>query len=124
MKTALKGVSILQIICGVLVAIIGLAVSVLSAASEMPGAGIVVILGLLPLISGVVGIVCGALGMRAANHPEKATPAVVVGVISVVFAALSLVLQFSMQNLAGCVIPVIYLVCALGMKNQSSTGAN
>ena len=31
---------------------------------------------------------------------------------------------FNVQNLAGCVIPVIYLVCALGMKNQSSTGAN
>lgn len=124
MKTALKVVSILQIICGVLVAFIGLAATGLFAASEVPGSSFFVVLGLLPVISGAVGIVCGALGMRAANHPEKATPAVVVGVISVVFAALSLVLQFSMQNLAGCVIPVIYLVCALGMKNQSSTGAN
>ena len=119
MKTALKVVSILQIICGVLVAIIGLAATGLFAASEVPGSSFFVVLGLLPVISGAVGIVCGALGMRAANHPEKATPAVVV-----VFAVLSLVLQFSMQNLAGCVIPVIYLVCALGMKNQSNTGAN
>lgn len=123
MKTALKIVSVLQLICGVLVLIIGLGAIGLFTASDAPAAvvGAMVTLSVVVLlVGGVLDVISGVLGLRAANDSAKATPAVVFGLLAVISSAISLFLSFNVTSLLACVIPVIYFVCALGISSRRS----
>ena len=122
MKTGLKVVSILQIIFGALTLLLGLLASGLFAAGGAAGgASAGVVAGLIGLtvvfvIGGVFDILCGIFGLRAVKDASKATPAVVVGAIALVLSVISLFMDFSVQSLLGCVIPVLYFVFALNAK--------
>ena len=122
MKTALKIVSVLQIIGGILTAVLGLSLTTLFAmgAEEAGAGGLVVLTVLLLVVSGGVAIVSGVLGLRAAKDPAKAMPAVVLGGISLALSIVSLVTSFSLESLAQCVIPAVYFGCALGLKSSAS----
>lgn len=123
MKTGLKVVSILQIIFGALTLIIGLAASGLFAAGgAATGVSAGIVAGLIGLtvvfviLGGVFDILSGIFGLRAAKDASKATPAVVFGAIALVLAVISLIMDFGVQSLLGCVIPVLYFVFALNIK--------
>ena len=124
MKTALKIVSVLQIIAGILTAVLGLSLTTLFAmgADEAGAGGLVVLAILLLVVSGVVSIISGVLGLRAAKDPSKAMPAVVLGGISLALSIVSLATSFSLESLAQCVIPAVYFGCALGLKSSASQG--
>ena len=122
MKTALKIISVLQIICGIILAVLGLASTGLFAAAGSEGAALVVLSVVLLVLSGAIGILSGVLGLRAAKDPAKAMPAVVMGGISLAFAVITLVTSFSPESAAQCVVPAIYFGCALGLKNSAGKG--
>ena len=123
MKTGLKVVSILQIIFGALTLLLGLLASGLFAAGGAAGgasagvvAGLIGLTVVFVILGGVFDILCGIFGLRAVKDASKATPAVVVGAIALVLSVISLFMDFSVQSLLGCVIPVLYFVFALNAK--------
>ena len=119
MKLALKIVSVLQLICGILLAVLGLASTAMFATAGGEGSAALAVLSVVLLVlSGAIGIISGVLGLRAA----KAMPAVVLGAISLAFAVITLVTSFSLESAAQCVVPVIYFGCALGLKNSAGKG--
>ncbi|HJA12929.1 MAG TPA: hypothetical protein H9799_08300 [Candidatus Mediterraneibacter merdipullorum] len=120
MKTGLKVVSILLIIFGALSLLLGLLASGLFAAS---GGSTAVVAGLIGLtvvfviLGSVFDIISGIFGIRASNDPSKAGPAFVLGIIALVLAVISLFLDFSLSSALGCVIPLLYFIFALNVKN-------
>ena len=122
MKLALKIVSVLQLICGILLAVLGLASTAMFATAGGEGSAALAVLSVLLVLSGALGIISGVLGLRAAKDPAKAMPAVVLGGISLALSVVSLVTSFSLESLAQCVLPAIYFGCALGLKNSASQG--
>lgn len=122
MKLALKIVSVLQLICGILLAVLGLASTAMFATAGGEGSAALAVLSVLLVLSGALGIISGVLGLRAAKDPAKAMPAVVLGAISLAFAVITLVTSFSLESAAQCVVPVIYFGCALGLKNSAGKG--
>ena len=127
MKTGLKVVSILQIILGALTLIVGLLATGLFAAGGAAGAASAgVVAGLIGLtvvfviLGGVFDILSGIFGLRAAKDASKATPAVVFGAIALVLAVISLIMDFGVQSLLGCVIPVLYFVFVLNIKKAAT----
>lgn len=128
-QKALQVFSILLLIGAVLSIV--LAVLVLAGASFMPGvagaAGVTAddatqvsqlftVAAVLSIIGGVFDLFCGTSGLKAAKDAARAKPAVVLGVISVVFAVANLLLAFNTQYLLGCVLPVLYLASAAMVK--------
>ena len=128
-QKALKVVSILLLIDAVLAIV--LAVLTLTGAAFMPGVaaqtGVAAgdaaqvamtfqVAAVLAIIGGLFDLLCGVFGLKAVGDPAKAKSAVVLGVIAVVLAAANLVLAFNMQYALGCVLPVLYLVSALQVK--------
>ena len=68
------------------------------------------------ILGGIFDIASGICGLRAAKDASKATPAVVLGAIALVLSVISLFMDFSVQGILGCVIPVLYFVFALNIK--------
>ena len=64
-------------------------------------------------------ILCGVFGLRAAGDGAKAPPAIVLGVIALIGGVLNIVMAPSVHTVAACVIPVVYFVCALGLKKNA-----
>ncbi len=123
MKTGLKVVSILQIILGALTLIVGLLATGLFAAGGAAGAasagivaGLIGLTGVFVNPGGVLDILSGIIGLRAAKDASKATQAGVLWANAPVPAGISLIMDFSVQSLLGCVIPVLYFVFALNAK--------
>ena len=73
-----------------------------------------VVMAVLLMVGGVMNVLCGLLGLRAASHPERA--AIVFGVLALLPGAVRLFLDMSTQNLLGCILPALYLICAIGLK--------
>ena len=106
-QKVIKVVSILVIIVAILSILLGLAscvggfagVAASSGVSESEqetlalGAGVLFFLGGGAIISGVIDLIVGLLGLRGAKNPDKIMPFFVIAIIGVVFAVL---------NLAGC----------------------
>ena len=124
----LKITGILMIISGVLGAIVSVlavvGVSVLVAAigaeAEM---GLLVFASILALVSSVISLVAGILGVKNAAKPEKAKICIIFGILTVVFSIAGNVLtvvgggSFNMMSVAtGLVVPVLYLVGAFQNK--------
>ena len=63
--------------------------------------------------NGLLEFVVGALGLRAAKNPAKSLDAVIFGFVALAVGVCSLVLDFSVQNICACIIPLLYFVCAL-----------
>lgn len=133
MKTALKIVSALQLIGGILLAVLGivnsgmyvsLATVAASGAEGTEGMGLLAAVSILTLVLDcALAIACGVLGLRAAKDPRRAMPAVVVGGIRLALALISLAASFSVDALLPCVVPVLYFGCALGLKKQAGQDA-
>ena len=72
------------------------------------------------ILGGIFDIASGICGLRAAKDASKATPAVVFGAIALVLAVISLIMDFGVQSLLGCVIPVLYFVFVLNIKKSGN----
>lgn len=130
----LKVTSILMIIGGI-VAIIFSVIALIAAVTLIAllgGKGVVVVLGcIIALAGGIVELIAGFKGNGACKVPENAAGCVSWGIVVVVMSVVSLILSiagggdFKISNLiANLVIPVLYIVGAIQMKNEIAAGAS
>lgn len=70
------------------------------------------------MLGGLLDVIGGLLGLKAAKHPAQATGAVIFGLLALIAGIASVVMQFSVQNLCACVLPLIYFVCAIAVKSS------
>lgn len=120
MKGFLKVISVIMIILGIL--IVGLTIfniSIIRTADDgivadvLTGA-MVVVLG----IGGVMDLLGGFLGLRAAKDPSKSTAALVFGILAAIPGAISFIMETSTENICGLIIPVLYLVCVIAIRDS------
>ena len=86
------------------------------AASAGVVAGLIGLTVVFVILGGIFEFLVISFGLRPAKDASKATPAVVSGAIALVLAVISLIMDFGVQSLLGCVIPVLYFVFALNIK--------
>lgn len=130
----LKVTGILMIIGGALalvialIAVIGIAAAASLAAGAL-GGGIIalaVIASILSLLGGGVELVAGILGVKNWNQPAKAQSCIVFGAIIIALSVLSNILNLASGSefnlfslLLGLVLPVLYLIGAVQLKNMA-----
>ena len=121
MKKALSLVSILMLILGAVTLAVGVMnVSLLSSADS--GVMTNTLIGLtvvLFILGGALDLIGGLLGLRAAKHSYKAGGAIIFGLLALIAAAASVVLDPTVQSICGCVVPLVYFICALAVKSHS-----
>ena len=71
------------------------------------------------IVGGALDVIGGLLGLRAAKRAYKATGAIVFGLLALIAGIVSVVLNHSVQNICGCVIPLLYFICAVSVKSSS-----
>lgn len=127
----LKVTGILMIISGGIsiifsvIALLGVGVLAAALGSEAK-MGLLMFASILALVSSVVSLIAGILGVKNAAKPEKATVCITFGIMTAVFSVLGNVLtvvgggSFSIPNLVlGLVIPVLYLIGAFQNKSRA-----
>lgn len=136
MKKLLKGLSVLQIVLGILCAVIGIASlmagNLMSSAVKLPAEQQALtalkVSAVLGLFSAVFNFGCGYFGFKGAGGDwDKLSVAVKLGwvglIAAIVSAALSLVGDAGIDRIttAVCssVVPVLFLVSARSVKNDS-----
>ncbi len=130
----LKVTGILMIIGGALalvialIAVIGIAAAASLAAGAL-GGGIIalaVIASILSLLGGGIELAAGILGVKNWNQPAKAQSCIVFGAIIIALSVLSNILNLASGSefnlftlLLGLVLPVLYLIGAVQLKNMA-----
>ncbi len=121
MRTGLKIISVLQIIAGIFVAGAGALTNALYAEGDRAGAGtaeMVALRGGLFVLEGAPGIISGALGLRAANNPDKSMLAVIWGGLILALSVLSLISEVNVQQLFTCIISLLYFIFAMNVRKS------
>ena len=125
MKTILRIISVLMLIVGVIsLAVGGMNIGFFYESfggSDFGDAMAAVLSGVvivLLMVGGLMDLICGLLGLRAAKRPGGSTAAVVFGVLAVIPGAVTLALDPSVQHVLGLVMPALYLVCCIVMKSR------
>ncbi len=123
-STLLKVVSIIMIVYGIILAVFGLLSTVGGGAMigadvetdvTAAGAGLAII-GIAFIFSGVLEAVIGFIGLKASKEQGEHKAAFAIGVIGVVFSAITLIQSFGGDgasigsSLVGLILPVLYLV--------------
>ena len=121
MRKGLTLVSILMLILGVVTLAVGIMnISLLSAADGgAVGTALIGLMVILFIVGGALDVIGGLLGLRAAKRPYKATAAIVFGLLALAAGIASVVMEQSVQNICGCVIPLVYFLCAVSVKSRS-----
>ena len=125
----LKVTGILMIIGGALGIILGIVaiggVALLAAAGL--DSGLLTFGTILSVVSAVVSLVGGIIGVKNAAKPEKANVCIVFGILAVVMCILGVILTMAaggafptMSLLTGLVLPVLYLVGAFQNKSRAA----
>ena len=70
------------------------------------------------VVGGLMDLIGGILGLRAART-GKAGAAIVFGLLGLIAGVISVVLEFNAQNICGCVIPLLYFLCAIAARSGS-----
>jgi hypothetical protein len=127
----LKVTGILMIIGGGIGIIVGLiAVVGVSALAAVLGSeanmGMLVVAAIFALLSAIISLVAGILGVANAAKPEKAKTCIVFGILTAVFSVLGNVLtvagggDFSVVSLIiGLILPVLYLIGAFQNNSRA-----
>ena len=121
MRTGLKIISILQIIAGLFVAGAGALTASLFASGDTSVGSTVEMVTLsvvLFVLEGALGIISGALGLRAARNPEKSMLAVIWGGLTLALSVFSLATEPSVQQLFSCIIPLLYFIFAMNVRKS------
>ena len=121
MKKVLTVVSILMLILGAVTLVTGAVnVGLLSSVSNggaVAGA-LITLTVVLFVVGGLLDIIGGLLGLRAART-GKAGAAILFGFLGLAAGVVSVVLQFNVTNVCACVIPLLYFICAISVKNRA-----
>lgn len=120
MRTGLKIISILQIIAGLFVAGAGALTAALFASGDTSVGSTVEMVALsvvLFVLEGVLAIISGALGLRAARDPEKSMLAVIWGGLTLAISVFSLVTE-GVQQIVSCIIPLLYFIFAMNVRRS------
>ena len=120
MKTVLKIVSVLMLLLGAITLVVGIMdVALLQGADGGAMAGALISLAVIVFIlGGLLDVIGGLLGLRAAKQPSKAAGAVVFGFLALAAAIASAAMDFNVQNACACVVPLLYFLCARSMKSR------
>lgn len=130
----LKVTGILMIIGGALALVIAIIAVIRIAAAASLAAGVLgggiialaVIASILALLGGGIELAAGILGVKNWNQPAKAQSCIVFGAIIIALSVLSNILNLASGSefnlfslLLGLVLPVLYLVGAVQLKNMA-----
>ncbi len=121
MRTGLKIISILQIIAGLFVAGAGaLTVALyMSGDTSLGLTGETVVLStVMFVLEGALGLISGALGLRAAKDPAKSMLAVIWGGLSLALSVFNLVTERDVQQAVSCIIPLLYFIFAMNVRRS------
>lgn len=120
MKKIMTIVSILMLILGIVSLVVGATDIALVTAADggAVGQALIVLAVALFIVGGALDVIGGLLGLRAAKNPSRATGAVVFGLLALIAGIVSVVLDQSVQNICGCVIPLVYFLCAVSLKSR------
>ncbi|HJD34568.1 MAG TPA: hypothetical protein H9911_08525 [Candidatus Mediterraneibacter tabaqchaliae] len=121
MRTGLKIISILQIIAGLFVAGAGaLTVALyMSGDTSLGLTGETVVLStVMFVLEGALGLISGALGLRAAKDPAKSMLAVIWGGLSLALSVFNLVTERNVQQAVSCIIPLLYFIFAMNVRRS------
>ncbi len=134
-NTLLKVAGILMIIGGSIgiilgiIAVLGVGALAIALGSEA-SLGLLMFAAILTLVSAVVSLIAGIVGVKNAAKPEKAGLCIVFGVLTAVLAVLGNILSvagggaFSTMGLVtGLLLPVLYLIGAFQNKNAAAVSA-
>ena len=120
MKKLLSVVSILMLILGLFTLVTGiLDVSLLlgsgggAVAEALAGLAVAVF-----VVGGLLDVIGGLLGLRAAKDPARSMGAIVFGFLALAAAVASAALAFNVTNLCACIIPLVYFICALAVRSR------
>ena len=120
MKKLLSVVSILMLILGLFTLVTRiLDVSLLlgsgggAVAEALAGLAVAVF-----VVGGLLDVIGGLLGLRAAKDPARSMGAIVFGLLALIAAVVSAVMAVSAATICACIIPLIYFVCALAVRSR------
>ena len=127
MKTLLRVISVLMLVLG----IVSLAVGGMNigffyesfGGTDFGDAVAAVLSGvviILLMVGGLMDLICGLLGLRAAKRPGGSTAAVVFGVLAVIPGVVTLIIDFTAQHALGLIFPALYLICVIVMKSSGA----
>ncbi len=112
----LKVVSVLFIIFGAIATIISL---IALFGSTLLG-GLFVFAAILALISSVLELVLGIVGLKKSEDPTQAMFFIVTGIILCVLTLISMIMSFQVVSLIGFVLPILYIVGGFMNKNAAT----
>lgn len=130
----LEVTGILMIIGGALALVIAIIAVIRIAAAASLAAGVLgggiialaVIASILALLGGGIELAAGILGVKNWNQPAKAQSCIVFGAIIIALSVLSNILNLTSGSefnlftlLLGLVLPVLYLIGAVQLKNMA-----
>ncbi len=121
MRKGLTLISVLMLIMGIVTLAAGAAdIALLTAADGgAVGQALIALTVIVLIVGGALDVIGGLLGLRAAKRAYKATGAIVFGLLALIAGIVSVVLNHSVQNICGCVIPLLYFICAVSVKSSS-----
>lgn len=124
-KGILKVVSILYIVFGGIWALFMILSLFLGSAiagmlGGMIGGWVGGVLFVIFLIAAAVNLVIGIIGSKKADDPTRALFFIVVGIILAILTLISLISDFSIWNLLGLVMPILFIVGGVQNRNAAS----
>ena len=120
MKKILSFISILMVILGVITLVTGIMDVGLLLGSD--GGAVAEALAVLAVVGFVAGglldVIGGLLGLRAAKDPARSMGAIVFGLLALIAAVVSAVMAVSAATICACIIPLVYFICALAVRSR------
>ena len=120
MKKGLKILSVLMLILGIVTLVVGVMdVALLQNAGGVMADALTALAVVVFVVGGLLDVIGGLLGLRAAKHPAKAAGAIVFGLLALAAAVASAAMDLSVQNICGCVVPLLYFICAISVRSRA-----
>lgn len=119
MKKGLKFLSVLMIILGLFSLAIGIVTTglfILTGETTVEVKSLIGLTLILCVANGLIEFIGGALGLRAVKDPTKGSDAIVFGFVALAVGVCSLILDFGLQNIFACVLPLLYFICAVEVR--------
>ncbi len=87
------------------------------------GAGLMFVLAVISIISGVVDLIIGILGVRGANNPDKIGPFFVIAIIGLVLAAIGVVFPLltgsaDFSSMPSTLVQLVILIVCVVLANN------
>ena len=127
MKTLLRVISVLMLILGVISLVVGgmdIGIFYEGFSGTSFGDAVAAVLSgvvvVLLMAGGLMDLICGLLGLRAAKRPGGSTAAIVFGVLAIIPGVVTLIIDISVHHALGLIMPALYLICVIVMKSSGA----